>query len=87
MAPTPSCPYRVLFTVNALRLDSFLPSAVQIAPMPAQSVVCGSTMVTVALESGKTVICQRRLLGLSRRFALITVPRSQRRHRPAESGN
>ena len=43
-------------TVSSNRLESGLPSAVQMAPWLEQSVVTGSTMVTVPLPSGLTVI-------------------------------
>ena len=45
-------------TVNRLRLDSFLPSSAQTAPVAWKSVVTGSATVTSALESGVTVIRQ-----------------------------
>ena len=34
-------------TVNSSRMESFLPSLVQMVPSPSQSVVCGRTVVTV----------------------------------------
>ena len=49
-------------TVNSSRLDSILPFSVQMAPVALQSVVTGRTTVTVALESGSTVIRQCMLL-------------------------
>ena len=47
-------------TVNSSLLDSFPPSWVQMDPWAPHFVVTGSTTVTSALESGRTVI--RRLL-------------------------
>ena len=38
--------------VSSTRLDSFLPSLVQMAPCAVQSVVMGNTMVTSAFEDG-----------------------------------
>ena len=43
-------------TVTSNRLDSFLPSLVQMAPWTEQSVVMGNAMVTSAFEDGVTVI-------------------------------
>ena len=61
-------------TVNSSRVESFLPSPVQIAPSAAQFWVTGRTTVTSPLESGSTVISHRMLLGLSSRWALRTSP-------------
>ena len=61
-------------TVSSSRLDSFLPSSVQMAPWTPQSSVTGRTMVTSPFESGLTVISQRMLLGLSIRCAFTTSP-------------
>ena len=61
-------------TVKSLRLESFLPSAVQTAPSALQSVVTGRTTVTPASALGVMVISHPMLLpGVSRR-ALATVP-------------
>ena len=56
------------------RLESILPSWVQTAPWAPQSVVAGSTMVTVPSPLGLMVITQPTLLGGASRRALITVP-------------
>ena len=61
-------------TVISSRLDSGLPSPVQIAPCALQSVVAGSTMVTSPLESGSTTTSQPMLLSGSRRRAPVTEP-------------
>ena len=66
--------YRGSLTVNSRRLDSFLPSPVQMAPWTSQSSVSGSTMVTSPLPFGSTVISHRVLLGLFSRWALRTSP-------------
>ena len=52
-------------TVSSSRLDSFLPSSVQMDPVSPQSPVAGRVMVTSALESGWTVIRQCMLLGFA----------------------
>ena len=59
-------------TVNSNLPDSILPSSVQTAPWLAQSVVTGSTMVTVPLPSGCTVISRLTFLPASSRRALVT---------------
>ena len=61
-------------TVKLTELDSFLPSAVQMAPSALQSVVAGSSIVTSPLPFGSTVISHQMLLGLSIRCALRTSP-------------
>ena len=60
-------------TVNSFRLDSFLPSLVQMAPWAPQSVVAGSSMVTSPVPCGFTVMRQGMLLGWSVRCSLATV--------------
>ena len=54
--------------------DSFLPSAVQMAPRAAQSVVTGRTTVTSLGELGSTVISHRTLAKRSRDRAPVTSP-------------
>ena len=61
-------------TVSSSRLDSFLPSDVQMAPSASQSSVAGRTTVTPALESGSTCISHLTLLPFSIRTALVTEP-------------
>ena len=54
--------------VSSSRLDSILPSSVQMAPSAEQSVVAFRVMATSALEPGVTVISQRTFFpGSSRR--------------------
>ena len=55
-------------------LDSFLPSEVQIASVASQSAGTGRTTVTLAAESGVTVIVQTMLLPWVSRWALATSP-------------
>ena len=56
------------------RLDSFLPSPVQMAPWASQSPVTGKTTVTSTLESERTLIHQLMMLGLSIPCAFFNVP-------------
>ena len=60
--------------VSSTRLDSFLPSLVQMAPCAVQSVVMGNTMVTSAFEDGWMVISHRTFLPGSCRRTLFTEP-------------
>ena len=61
--------------MSSSRLDSILPSWVQMAPSAAQSVVTGSTMVMVESESGVTFISHLTLpVGSSRRIPEISPP-------------
>ena len=61
-------------TVTSNRLDSFLPSLVQMAPCTEQSVVMGNTIVTSAFEDGWTVISHLTFLPASSLRTLGNVP-------------
>ena len=61
-------------TVISSRLESGLPSPVQMAPVAEQSVVAGSTMVTGPLPSGSILISQRMLLERYTLLAFTTSP-------------
>ena len=61
-------------TVTDVRLDSFLLSAMHTPPMAVQSAMAGSTMVTVLLPEGSTVISQPGLLPWVRRRAFTMLP-------------
>ena len=61
-------------TVNSTLWDSIVPSSVQTAPGASQSVVAGSTTVTVPLPDGCTVISHRMFLPGSSRLAFTTSP-------------
>ena len=57
-----------------VEFDNLRSSSVQMAPVALQSVVVGSTMVTVPSPDGWTVISQPTLLGGFSRRALVTSP-------------
>ena len=61
-------------TVADDAFDSGRSSPVQIAPVAAQSVVAGSSIVTAPAPSGSTVTSHDRLLPGVRRLAVRTVP-------------
>ena len=61
-------------TMTSSRLDSFLPSLVQIAPWTVQSEVMGNPMVTSGCDDGWTVISHLTFLPSSSLLTLGNVP-------------